>query len=143
MEATYREDIQWIEEKLRLGLSVLVECDKQLGLHLYRAIRSRLRRATPPVRCALISGHSALSDEDGGGRVEDWEPAIDLGPNTGSFSTQATGLDPNTEYFFRARAENAMGASWNGTSLSFTTLVALPEFQFQYVMSAGAFTTQP
>jgi cell division protease FtsH len=69
IEAAYRDDIGWIEEKLRLGLSVLVECDKQLALHLYRAIRTRLRRGTPPSRCVLISGHSALSDEGGTGNA--------------------------------------------------------------------------
>jgi len=60
VEATYREDLDWIEEKLRLGLSVLVECDKQLSLFLYRAVRNRLRRRQPPLRCTLCSGHSAL-----------------------------------------------------------------------------------
>ncbi|MBH25655.1 MAG: ATP-binding protein [Myxococcales bacterium] len=66
VEETYREDLDWIEEKLRLGLSVLVECDKQLTLYLYRAVRNRLRRGTPPQRCVLISGHSALENSGPG-----------------------------------------------------------------------------
>jgi cell division protease FtsH len=60
VEVTYRQDLDWIEEKLRLGLSVLVECDKQLSLYLYRSIRNRLKRKQPPLKCTLCSGHSAL-----------------------------------------------------------------------------------
>ncbi len=60
VEITYRRDLDWIEEKLRLGLSVLVECDKQLSLYLYRSLRNRLKRKSPPLKCTLCSGHSAL-----------------------------------------------------------------------------------
>ncbi|MCB9642607.1 MAG: AAA family ATPase [Myxococcales bacterium] len=65
-EAVYREDLDWIEEKLRLGLSVLVECDKQLTLYLYKALRMRLRRSnvTPRLRCRLISGHAQGGEEE-------------------------------------------------------------------------------
>ncbi len=62
VQQTYRQDLEWIEEKLRLGLSVLVECDKQLSLYLYRSLRARLKRAAPPRRCTLVSGHSALEE---------------------------------------------------------------------------------
>lgn len=73
VEVAYREDLDWVEEKLRLGLSVLVECDKQLTLYLYRALRKRLRRSDPPQRCALISGHSAL---EGGGQGGGPQPSL-------------------------------------------------------------------
>jgi len=54
----YRDDLDWIEDKLRQGLSVLIECDKQLTLYLYKAIRRRLkRRGATRMRCRLISGH--------------------------------------------------------------------------------------
>jgi hypothetical protein len=39
-----REDVTFIEERLRRGMSVLVECDKELALHVYLAVRGRLRR---------------------------------------------------------------------------------------------------
>lgn len=64
-EAVYRQDLDWIEDKLRKGLSVLIECDKQLTLYIYKAIRSRLRRrsAETRIRCRLISGHAGNQDE--------------------------------------------------------------------------------
>ncbi len=65
-EAIYREDLDWIEEKLRLKLSVLIECDKQLTLYLYKALRARLRRSSiePRLRCRLISGHAQGGEEE-------------------------------------------------------------------------------
>jgi cell division protease FtsH len=44
VEAAASEDVDFIEEHLRKGMSVLVECDKELSLHLYLSIRSRLRK---------------------------------------------------------------------------------------------------
>ena len=41
--------------------------------------------------------------------------------STGSYTRDATGLDPNTTYHFRAYAENSIGTSY-GSWLSFTTL---------------------
>lgn len=38
------EDLRWIEQKLCQNLSVLVECDKQLTLFLYKALRQRFSR---------------------------------------------------------------------------------------------------
>jgi cell division protease FtsH len=58
VEMAYREDLDWIEHKLRLGLSVLVECDKQLTLYLYKCLRRRLKRE-PAQRCVLVAGQSA------------------------------------------------------------------------------------
>ena len=59
VELVYRDDLAWIEERLRGGMSVLIECDKQLTLYLYKAIRARLKRrgAAQKLRCRLISGH--------------------------------------------------------------------------------------
>lgn len=64
-EVVYRDDLDWIEDKLRQGLSVLVEADKQLTLYLYKALRGRLRRrsAENRLRCRLISGHAGSSEE--------------------------------------------------------------------------------
>ncbi len=62
VEMTYRDDLDWIEHKLRLGLSVLIDCDKQLTLYLYRSLRRRLRRE-PAQRCVLIAGQSAVTGE--------------------------------------------------------------------------------
>jgi len=44
VEAACAKDLAFIEERLLLGQSVLVECDKELTLHLLVALRARLRR---------------------------------------------------------------------------------------------------
>lgn len=62
IELAYREDLDWIEHKLRLGLSVLVDCDKQLTLYLYKALRRRLKR-DPAQRCVLVAGQSSQTGE--------------------------------------------------------------------------------
>lgn len=62
VEETYRDDLDWIEQKLRSGLSVLVDCDKQLTLYLYRSLRRRLRR-DPAKRCVLIAGQSSITGD--------------------------------------------------------------------------------
>jgi cell division protease FtsH len=68
VEAAYGRDLDWIAEKLRLGLSVLVECDKQLALHLYRALRRRTRSTGGP-SLRLLSGHAVSGDEAAGARA--------------------------------------------------------------------------
>ena len=66
VEAAYREDLDWIEEKLRAGLSVLIECDKQLSNYLYKALRKRFR-AQGRQRLRLLAGHGAPPTEEGPG----------------------------------------------------------------------------
>ncbi|MDX9721737.1 MAG: AAA family ATPase [Myxococcota bacterium] len=58
VEAAYGPDLAWIVEKLERGLSVLVDCDKQLVLYLYRAIRQRLRASDAELRLRLLGGPS-------------------------------------------------------------------------------------
>ena len=59
VEAACSADIAWIEERLRRGSSVLVECDKELSLFLYLAVRARLRRAKDAPRLVVIDGRPA------------------------------------------------------------------------------------
>jgi cell division protease FtsH len=60
VEAVCRDDLDWIRDKLVLGLSVLVECDKQLTFYLYRALRSRVKsRGDRQLR--LLAGHADAS----------------------------------------------------------------------------------
>lgn len=61
VEAAYREDLDWIEEKLRARLSVLIECDKQLSNYIYKALRRRFRGGEGP-RLRLLSGHPRAAD---------------------------------------------------------------------------------
>ena len=64
VEAVFGCELDRIEEKVLLGLSVLVECDKQLTFYLYRALRGRMRRrpAGSSRRLRLVSGHGAPPD---------------------------------------------------------------------------------
>ena len=43
VEAAYRDDLDEIQRKLSQGISVLIECDKQLTVHLFRALRTRFK----------------------------------------------------------------------------------------------------
>lgn len=57
VEAAYRDDLDWIAERLRNRLSVLVEADKPLTQPLYVALRERLKAsAGEPLQCLLVSG---------------------------------------------------------------------------------------
>lgn len=63
VEAAYREDLDWIEEKLRSRLSVLIECDKQLSNYIYKALRKRFKASGGP-RLRLLSGHPSAPDPE-------------------------------------------------------------------------------
>lgn len=56
VEAACSADIAFIEERLRRGSSVLVECDKELSLYLFLAVRARLRRSKDAPRMVVIDG---------------------------------------------------------------------------------------
>jgi hypothetical protein len=63
---------------------------------------------------------------NGGMTAVAWSNNVALGAQTGNFSATATGLTPNTTYFFTAQASNSTGVSWAAPSKSFTTAVASP-----------------
>jgi cell division protease FtsH len=63
VEAAYREDLDWIEGKLRARLSVLIECDKQLSNYIYKALRKRFRSGGD-IRLRLLSGHPRQQQPD-------------------------------------------------------------------------------
>ncbi len=56
VEAACSADITFVEERLRRGTSVLVECDKELALYLYLSVRARLRRTKDGPRLVVIDG---------------------------------------------------------------------------------------
>ena len=56
VEAACARDIAFIEERMRRGTSVLVDCDKELSLYLYLAVRARLKRSRDARRLVLIDG---------------------------------------------------------------------------------------
>lgn len=44
VELACAQDVTFVEERLRRGMSVLVTCDKELALYVYLAVRGRLRK---------------------------------------------------------------------------------------------------
>jgi cell division protease FtsH len=56
VEAACAADINFIEERIRRSQSVLVECDKELSLYLYLAVRARLRRTKDGPKLVVIDG---------------------------------------------------------------------------------------
>lgn len=63
IEAAYRDDLDLIQEKLNLGISVLVECEKQLTVHLFKALRNRFKAVPDGMTLRLLSGHSQGTGE--------------------------------------------------------------------------------
>jgi len=61
IEAAYRDELDRVVEKLGQGISVIIECDKQLVVHLFRALRQRVKDSGVGgrSRLRLVSGHSA------------------------------------------------------------------------------------
>jgi cell division protease FtsH len=66
VEAVYGDELRWAEDKLRQGLSVLFECDKQLVSYLYTQIRGRLReeRDGRRIACRFVSGRPRQREAD-------------------------------------------------------------------------------
>src|SRR5262245_24004363 len=62
VEAACAADIAFVEERLRRGQSVLVECDKELSLFLYLAVRARLRRAKDAPKLVVVDGRPKPDD---------------------------------------------------------------------------------
>ncbi len=54
VEIAYRDDLDWIADNLRRHTNVLIECDKQIVLYLYVALRERLRGDASAMRLQLI-----------------------------------------------------------------------------------------
>jgi cell division protease FtsH len=70
VEAACARDLAFIEERLLLGRSVLVECDKELTVHLLVALRQRLKRltatGTKAPKLVIVDGRSGPDEPPGG-----------------------------------------------------------------------------
>jgi len=58
---------------------------------------------------------------DGGTNAGTWSNSVVLGTQAGDFSAALSGLNANTTYFYRARANNSAGESWAPSTASFIT----------------------
>ncbi|MBX2803529.1 MAG: AAA family ATPase [Myxococcales bacterium] len=63
VEAACADDLAFVEERLARGMSVLVECDKELALYLYLSVRSRLKRRKHPHKLVVIDGRPPVTEE--------------------------------------------------------------------------------
>lgn len=74
VEAAYGDDLDWVAGKLRKGVSVLVECDKQLVTWFYAAVRGRLREAGADggaaLRCRFVAGQPRREEGQGEGQQQ-------------------------------------------------------------------------
>jgi len=70
--------------------------------------------------------HVVWGDNDAGAAgIEAWDHAVDLGARgLGQFSTNITGLDPVSTYYFRFVASHFGGTSWTDPAGSFVTAAA-------------------
>jgi cell division protease FtsH len=70
VEVACARDLAFIEERLLLGRSVLVECDKELTVHLLVALRQRLKRltaaGTKAPKLVIVDGRSGPDEPSGG-----------------------------------------------------------------------------
>lgn len=73
VEMACAQDVDHIEERLRRGMSVLVECDKELALHVYLAVRGRLRRGAGgkerAPKIVVVDGRPGEGEEEGRGNL--------------------------------------------------------------------------
>lgn len=56
LEIAYGGELAEVVRKLTRGVSVLIECEKEVSLHLLMALRGRLKSLKPPVEVEIISG---------------------------------------------------------------------------------------
>ena len=78
---------------------------------------------------------------DGGTNAGVWDDVVDLGGHATSFETVIDGLSQDTQYYYRAFAENSLGSAWSPATSSFTTLTAAaPAIINQPATNVGAFS---
>jgi hypothetical protein len=88
-----------------------------------------------------VTVYWGASDE--GTTAGNWDNSIALGAQSGSFSSALSGLAAETDYFFRAHAQNAAGETWAPSTESFTTrALTVPSVVNSAATQVEAFTAQ-
>ena len=79
---------------------------------------------------------------DGGTNAANWDFSIPFGTvGVGTYNQTLSGLASETDYFYRAFAQNAAGGSWAGSTTAFTTeALTVPTLTTQPVTEVGAFS---
>ncbi len=80
---------------------------------------------------------------DGGTSPGSWENSVNLGVQTGSFSSEVFGLVEDTVYFHTVSATNMEGTAWASPSLSFTASEYSEIFINEFMASNGGGTPVP
>ncbi len=68
-------------------------------------------------------------DDDAGGVAANWDHSVSLGANSGAFNHTLSGLDPATDYYFRAFAQNTIAGVWASPTQTFQTLALPPAIE--------------
>lgn len=107
VQEAYAEDLDWVEERLRNRLSVLIECDKALTMYLYMALRDRLKAEGrgAPITCKLIGGRPGRKRAGG------------TGPGAGGRGPEARGAG-GTRVAEEGGVEEGLSAAREGSFLS-------------------------
>src|SRR5260370_658316 len=63
VESAYAAELAEVASRIRRGLPVLIECDKDLSLFVYMTLRARLKQAS--LQCVLIDGRPRAPEQPG------------------------------------------------------------------------------
>ncbi|TET34120.1 MAG: AAA family ATPase [Planctomycetota bacterium] len=64
----YRDELNWITDKIWSGLSVLIECEKMITTHVFAIIRQRLKESSPDgseIPLQVIMGETRTEEDAG------------------------------------------------------------------------------
>jgi hypothetical protein len=65
IDIAYGEVLAEAVRRLRLGVSVLIECEKELGIPVLLSMRARLKTLQPPIATQVIAGRPTGGDTAG------------------------------------------------------------------------------
>ncbi|MHC4662418.1 MAG: AAA family ATPase [Planctomycetota bacterium] len=66
VQRVYQDEINWIVDKIRSGLSILIECEKMVTTHVFSILRQRLKESSPDGRempLQIVMGETRAEEE--------------------------------------------------------------------------------